>query len=279
MSEPWLSGPLTSAVYGWRLERRDGVTLGFTTHDRDVELDGLLHRSSPGMQPTSILESLGLDTDGLEVKGAIDAAAITQSDLTAGYWDGAKVKIYLFDWTQPLAGKRNLASGELGEVRFSNAEFQADLRGLTAMLDAPIVPQTSPGCRADFCDAACGLNAQRFRHMLRVGNVTGDRVLVSSPLPAATLPSGAGAFSYGSLRWMDGENCGLRSDIISSDANSFLLARPPSAPPLSGARFEATEGCDKTLATCSARFGNAINFRGEPHLPGNDILTRYPGAS
>jgi hypothetical protein len=36
------------------------------------------------------------------------------------------------------------------------------------------------------------------------------------------------------------------------------------------------EGCDHTIATCAARFGNAINFQGEPFLPGNDSLTRYP---
>ncbi|MEQ1538548.1 MAG: phage portal protein [Sphingorhabdus sp.] len=45
-----------------------------------------------------------------------------------------------------------------------------------------------------------------------------------------------------------------------------------------GSRIELVEGCDKTIATCSTRFSNAINFRGEPYLPGNDILTRYPGA-
>ena len=45
-----------------------------------------------------------------------------------------------------------------------------------------------------------------------------------------------------------------------------------------GALIELIEGCDKSLATCAARFGNAINFRGEPYLPGIDLLTRYPGA-
>ena len=35
---------------------------------------------------------------------------------------------------------------------------------------------------------------------------------------------------------------------------------------------------DGLLATCAGRFANAVNFRGEPHLPGMDLLTRYPGA-
>ena len=36
------------------------------------------------------------------------------------------------------------------------------------------------------------------------------------------------------------------------------------------------EGCDRTLDTCAMRFGNAVNFQGEPFLPGNDMITRYP---
>jgi hypothetical protein len=43
-------------------------------------------------------------------------------------------------------------------------------------------------------------------------------------------------------------------------------------------RIELREGCDKRFETCVSRFANAANFRGEPHLPGNDLLTRYPGA-
>jgi hypothetical protein len=37
------------------------------------------------------------------------------------------------------------------------------------------------------------------------------------------------------------------------------------------------QGCDKRLVTCSQRFANAVNFRGEPHVPGGDILTRFGG--
>ena len=50
------------------------------------------------------------------------------------------------------------------------------------------------------------------------------------------------------------------------------------APVEVGCRIELREGCDKRFETCVSRFANAINFRGEPHLPGNDLLTRYPGA-
>lgn len=274
MSDPWLAGPLTTTAYGWRLERRDGVTIGLTSHDRDIELDGLLHRSSPGMMPSSILESAGLDTDGLEVKGSLASDAISDCDLNAGRWDLARITIYVFDWTDPTLGKRILASGELGEISFSDQGFDADLRGLTFCLDRDVVPLTSPACRARFCDAACGLNQRRFGHPAIVQSVTGETVLCASPMPQPT-----DALAFGRLRWLEGANTGLDADIISSGLHDVHLAAPPAFPVLSGTRVMLFEGCDKRLATCSTRFGNAINFRGEPYLPGNDLLTRYPGAA
>ncbi|HLL58748.1 MAG TPA: phage BR0599 family protein, partial [Allosphingosinicella sp.] len=53
---------------------------------------------------------------------------------------------------------------------------------------------------------------------------------------------------------------------------------PPLYLPAIGDLVEISEGCDKSFATCTARFANGANFRGEPHLPGMDLLTRYPGA-
>jgi len=34
--------------------------------------------------------------------------------------------------------------------------------------------------------------------------------------------------------------------------------------------------CDKRFATCRDRFANGINFRGFPHIPGNDFVIAYP---
>ncbi len=39
-----------------------------------------------------------------------------------------------------------------------------------------------------------------------------------------------------------------------------------------GDAFVVITGCDKQLATCRARFANALNFRGFPHMPGPDYV-------
>ena len=42
-----------------------------------------------------------------------------------------------------------------------------------------------------------------------------------------------------------------------------------------GDTFSVVAGCDKKFATCKAKFANALNFRGFPHLPGNDAAYGY----
>jgi uncharacterized phage protein (TIGR02218 family) len=274
MSDTWLAGPLTSVAYGWRLERRDGVTLGFTSHDQDVVVDGLLLRASPGMMPSSITESMGLDVDGLDVRGALTADAIRADELQAGRWDGTRLSIFLFDWAEPAAGQRMLAIGELGAISLSGDSFEAEFKGPAAKLDRAVAPYTSPSCRAEFCSAACGLNAARFSRVALVASVANGAVTL-----AAASPMAIDAFAFGKLRWLDGQNCGLWSEVISNDATKLTLINAPPFPVTANSRVILFEGCDKTIATCATRFANAINFRGEPYLPGNDLLTRYPGAS
>jgi uncharacterized phage protein (TIGR02218 family) len=272
MTDPWLIGPVTSSAYGWRLERRDGVTIGFTSHDCDVVIDDLLYATRPGMQPSSIVTSTGLDTDGLDISGSIMSNAIRTDDLRSGRWDSARLTVFLFDWSDPDAGQRTLATGHLGEVSYHQNGFSTELKGLAAALDRSVVPATSPTCRAVFCGAGCGLNAQRFMHETIVIDCDGDEVLLSA------VPAG-GSFQFGSLRWLDGAACGQRQSILSQNGATLFLNQPVRETILSGARVQLIEGCDKTITTCAQRFNNAINFRGEPYLPGNDALTRYPGAS
>ena len=56
----------------------------------------------------------------------------------------------------------------------------------------------------------------------------------------------------------------------------ITLFEAPVRPIAIGDAFLATAGCDKQFATCSAKFGNGVNFRGFPHMPGEEAVLRYP---
>ena len=44
----------------WRLERTDGTALGFTDHDRDLTLDGLVCRAASGWTAGAVESAVGL---------------------------------------------------------------------------------------------------------------------------------------------------------------------------------------------------------------------------
>ena len=268
----WYASDLTTLALCWRIDRRDGVSLGFTGHDRDLVIDGLAYRAAPGMTPSAISLSDGFDVDTLDVAGALTSDAITASDLTAGRWDGAAVRLFATDWADPTVTPVPLARGALGQVGIRDGAFTAELAGPTALLERPVVEETSPDCRAELGDTRCRVDLAPRTRFARV--VAADDVTLT--LDGAE-PS-AGAYGQGRLWWIEGANAGLAALIASSSGAVVTLREPPPFAVAAGVLVRLVEGCDRTLATCRDRFANAVNFRGEPYLPGNDLLTRYPGA-
>jgi uncharacterized phage protein (TIGR02218 family) len=256
----------------WRIRRRDGVMLGFTSHDRDLWFGGVLHRAAPGMLPSAIRLSAGLAPDSAEVQGALTHDCIAAADLAAGRFDGAGVEIGVIDWEN--RDRAVLYRGEIGGVTQEASRFSTELLSAKAGLEADLVPRTSPTCRARFGGPGCTLSVARFTHeaVLTAVDAAENRAAFAAALPAADLRDG-------SVRWVDGPHAGLTMEVIEADEAGLVLDTPLDPGLAPGTRALLREGCDHTLATCAARFANAANFQGEPFLPGNDLLARYPGPS
>jgi uncharacterized phage protein (TIGR02218 family) len=226
------------------------------------------------MLPSAISLTDGFDASALDVSGALTSAAISEADLAVGRWDGAAVRLFLVDWEDPGAAPLPLVRGELGNVSVKGDAFEAELRGPAALLERPAVEQTSPECRAALGDRRCRIDMAGRTRVTRIAAVPTETVVEVEESAAE-----ANAYAYGRLRWLTGPNSGLESAIVASEGARLTLREAPVHPALAGDRVEIREGCDKLFATCTGRFGNGANFRGEPHLPGMDLLTRYPGAS
>lgn len=267
-----MSDRLSTLALCWLVERCDGVTLALTDHDRDLIVGSVVFRAAPGMTPSAVVRGEGLDADTMEARGALHAAAITEHDLDAGRWDGARVTMSAVDWSDPGAASIPLGEGTIGEVEVRDGAFSAELRGPAARLERAVTEATSPECRAELGDRRCRVPMAARRRFARVTASAGATMTLDTAEPRA------GAYGDGRLRWLGGANCGLESVVLNSSAASLTLRMPPAFAVEAGVLVEVIEGCDKRLTTCAGRFGNAINFRGEPFLPGIDLLTRYPGA-
>ncbi|WP_150291899.1 DUF2163 domain-containing protein [Sphingobium estronivorans] len=266
-----LEKPLATLAFCWRIERRDGVTIGLTSHDRDLAIGHVRYRAAPGMTPSAVRSGIDIEGSDADVEGALVSDAISEADLAAGRWDGAALELRLTEWEAPGALWLLLGRGEIGAVARKAGAFTAELVGAMAALKAPVAPSTSPDCRAALGDRQCRVDLAGRRRVVAVGAV--DDVSVAVP------GLEAGAYAFGTLRWLTGGNGGIVHGVVDNDAGSVMLSDPPPFAVEAGALALLTEGCDRQLATCAGRFGNAVNFRGEPYLPGTDLLTRYPGAA
>ena len=89
-----------------------------------------------------------------------------------------------------------------------------------------------------------------------------------------------GWFAGGVLTWESGANAGraIEAKSWTQATGQIELLLPPGYPIVSGDAFRVFPGCDKRLDTCIDRFANVLNFRGEPYVPGTDLLASYPDA-
>lgn len=265
-----LGKALATLAFCWRLERRDGVTIGLTSHDRDLEVGHVRYRAAPGMTPSAIRSGITAPGSDTDLEGALVADAISEGDLTAGRWDGAALELRLTEWEAPGEMWLLLARGEIGSVARRGGAFTAELVGAMAALGAPVAPSTSPDCRARLGDRQCRVDLAGRRRIVTVGGVEDAVAHVGGLAP--------GAYAFGTLRWLTGANGGMVQGVVDNGAATVTLADPPAFAVAAGTLALLTEGCDRQLETCRSRFANVLNFRGEPYLPGTDLLTRYPGA-
>jgi uncharacterized phage protein (TIGR02218 family) len=260
----------------WRLTRRDGTVRGFTDHDEDLVFDGTTFRAGTGFEGSELETRLGLAITGTEIHGALADASLNESDLAAGRYDDAKVELFLVNWTD-AEQRLLLRVGHLGEVRREGAAFAAEVRGRSARLNEERGRIFAATCDADLGDTRCGvdLDDPAFRAEGSVLAVEGASLLRAAGLDAFE----DNWFTRGKLAFSSGANAGIAAEVKEHrrDAGEVRLSlwQRPAEPMAAGDLFVVTAGCDKRFETCRSKFANAVNFRGFPHLPGNDFVVAY----
>ena len=273
-----LSSGVTTLCRCWIVTRRDGIKQGFTDHDDDVVLDAVTCRADTGVTGSEATAKHGMAVDASEISGALSDETLNEDDLAAGLYDSAAVELWLTDWSEP-ALRVLLARGSLGEVRRDGAAFVAELRGLSQALSQDSGRLYTTNCGADLGDGKCRVNlsSPAYRGSGSVVAVTGTSGFTASGLAAYV----DGWFTAGKLTFTGGANAGLAMEVKTHRRGAIVsidLWQAMAQPIAAGDTFTVTAGCDKRFATCHDRFNNIVNFRGFPHIPGNDVVLRSPVA-
>jgi uncharacterized phage protein (TIGR02218 family) len=271
-----LDSGVTTLCYCWVIKRADGITQGFTDHDEDIVLDAVACRAGSGLTGSEVTQRLGLAVDSSELSGALADDSLNEGDLAAGRYDAATIEIWLVDWSGP-ALRVLLAKGTLGEVRWQGQAFTAEVRGLSERLAQESGRLYTAMCSADLGDGRCSIDLTNPAFL-------GAGAVILREATATFTAAGLdvfddGWFTAGKLTFTSGANSGLSVEVKShrkAGAVRLVLWQAMAEPIVAGDTFLVTAGCDKRFETCRARFNNAVNFRGFPHIPGNDFLIAHP---
>lgn len=272
-----LQSGITTLCHCWALTRRDGVQMGFTDHDGPLVFEGISFRADTGLSALALQQTTGLAVDNTEAMGALSDAAIREGDIEAGRFDGAELRAWLVNW-QDVAQRQLLFRAHIGEMRRAGGAFEAELRGLTDVLNQPEGRVLQKTCGAALGDAACGvdLNHPDYSFERPVDAVEERRVLSFEGLDQVE----AGWFGFGRVEVLGGAAEGLsgavKRDRLEDGTRVVELWHPLRAEIAPGDPIRLVAGCDKRTETCRFKFDNFLNFQGFPDIPGDDWSYSYP---
>ena len=272
-----LGAPAATRATCWKVTRRDGATFGFTDHDRALAFDGVTFAPDLGLESSVTTLEPDFASGSAETVGILSSKVVAEADLAAGLWDGAEVEIQVVDWQEPTH-RVLVRRAVIGEVTRAGSAFRAELRGLAHLLDVPQGRVFSHLCDAALGDARCRVDlvAGGFQASGSVAEGASSDRLVVDGVPDHP----AEWFSGGRLEVLSGPLSGATGEIVSDrkgdGVRRLALREPLGGDPAAGTALRLSAGCDKRFATCRAKFANAPNFQGFPHMPGTDHALAYP---
>lgn len=266
----------TTLSWCWRITRADGAVLGFTDHDRTLTFDGTTFEPDSGLAASEVRSGSDLSVDAQDAAGVLSSDRITETDILDGRWDNAEVEVWRVNWTDTRQ-RVLMRRGAIGQIRRGRLAFVAEVRSLAHVLGQTVGRTFQATCDAALGDARCrvDLEASAFKGSGVILDLLRDRAFTASGLGSFA----AGWFTFGTLAWTSGANAGRRAEIIAHDVSDGIavltLLEAPVRAIAEGDAFTIRAGCDKRLETCAAKFANVLNFRGFPHIPGQDAVLRY----
>lgn len=150
--------------HAWVVRRTDGVVAGFTDHDRDLVVEGVVCRAASSWTAGAVDSGVGFSAGSAAVAGGLDDLAITDADVEAFLYDGAAVELWRVDWARPDLRVR-LWTATLARIRREGAGFTAELEGPLAKLERVVGRTYGRECDAVLGDGRCRVDLEAFPGM------------------------------------------------------------------------------------------------------------------
>lgn len=259
-----------------RITTKQNIVYGFTNHDRELTVDGVVYTPTPGLVHLNTYYSDSAEVSATKFRMAY--VDIDEDTVRSGALDNAEYIVYRVAWDDLAAGKYEHDRGTLSSNRWDETDMVHEAQSFERDLLKKLGSQHTLSCPHKFGDqhnrtkpGACTLNAVVFTHNSSVVSIEAQRMKMT----IASTGEGNQEFSNGILTWTSGNNAGTSVPIKNhkvDGSETVEFAIPTFLVITIGDTFTVTSGCDKSFEECKAKFNNAINFGGDPFI--NSGVTR-----
>lgn len=247
--------------------RKDGGQIGFTVISTPFTFGGIYYNVLDGIDPSALKSNSGTSPDNVEIRGLLSSTLIKEQDIVNGLYNDCTIELFIVAYSNLAWGKMTKFKGDIVSFDLENDIFTFEIHALSGRMKQLQGDETSLTCRTSFCSPQCKLVLATYTHASSVFSVV-DALTINFNDGSAT-----GFYRFGSwVTWTSGVLNGVTREIkshtlVAGKAQIILRDPVPQLPSVADA-CNLIQGCDLEWPTCKS-LGNAINFRGEPFLPGN----------
>ena len=270
-----------------------GTVLRWSGTDIPVTINGTTWSLGPGIVRGRLRRGRGISVDTLQVTlypGDISIATSPLAQYIArGGFDNARLEsIRAFKLASSVGwtGEVDDSTGRISGVKPDREQVSLNVKSDTELFDVMVPREVyQPGCTNTLYDTACAVS--RASRTLTGTTATGTDInriqFTINPTGAVNTATVADKYyALGVIKFTSGACAGVARTIKRHQgqvtpgvlpAQVITVLQPLPAEVASGDAFEIYPGCDKTKATCEAKFSNLIRFRGHPYIPAPETIT------
>ncbi len=258
---------INKLVTCWRISLNQGGLLLFTDSDQDILFDQELYNSGAYFTPSSIISSNELAQDNFTISGVIDEKFITEEMLLAGDLLNSYLEVFLINLANLTEEKIILKTGWIGEIKYRQQNFTAEVHSLAAKTNNIIGKCYSSSCKAQFGDNFCKINLVNYSFYGAITKLLKNNSFIDN---SRTEPDDY--FYQGILTFISGSQKSHKYSVSYYKESKISLDILFDLKLEIGNKYVVTVGCDRSIDTCINKFNNVLNFRGEPYIPNRHKL-------
>jgi uncharacterized phage protein (TIGR02218 family) len=250
------------------------VILRYSSAPTPIVANGYLFAVGPKFERSKTKVVIGTQVDELDIKIYPETTNLVGSmpflqAAWQGQFDGALLQLERAflgaaggGYGDTSAGTVILFSGRISDMDCSRTGVEMKCRSHLELLNIQMPRRLwQSSCTHVFGDAMCLFNRSSLAATFSAAG--GSTTTVIQGAPTTTTP-----YAQGTIIAVTGGNAGYSrtiSNFVSGGAVTVKLAFL--SPVVAGDQFQLLPGCDRTLATCTNIFNNAIHFGGFPYIP------------